>query len=240
MTTLNKVQKPKKSSPIWGVFTLILLILVILKFFVYQQVTVVGSSMEPNYDDGQLLMVNQINKKFQRGQVVAVYADKEVALEVENSDFISGYLTRFTARFFLKRIIGLPGESIEIVDDKVIIYSPDFPEGYILNEPYLTAAVRFGEKQRSFYFPKTLIPQDSYFVMGDNRSNSTDSRSSSLGPVPSYSIFGIETIRFWPIKTVSLFQLPEYSFSEIDSEVLDRKAEILSQQQQNQRLIILE
>jgi len=108
---------------VWGVFILFLLTILLVKFFVFQQVTVVGSSMVPNYRDGQLLLVNQLDKTFNRGQVVAVFADKEVAKSASESDIVGNYMTRFSAKFFLKRIVGLPGEEIEIIDSKVIIYN---------------------------------------------------------------------------------------------------------------------
>lgn len=175
--------------------------------------------MYPNYDNGQLLLVNQVNKKFSRGQVVAVYEKEDVAREAT-------YITRFTARFFLKRIVGLPGEEIEILGGDVVLYNQNYPNGVLLNEPYIPVSTKTSEDQRNYYYPRTRIPIDSYFVMGDNRSNSTDSRSDVLGPVKDYAMFGQETIRFWPVSDVEVFDLPEYSVSSIDSD-LESKRESL-------------
>lgn len=214
------IKKNRSGSSFYIILTLIAVVLLGLKFFVYQQVTVVGESMLPNYQDGQLLMVNQLDKNHQRGQVVAVYADENVA---KNAD----YFTRFSARFFLKRIIGLPGESVEIIDSSVIIYNKENPNGVVLNEPYITDEIKRTEKLRSYYYPKTEITKDHFFLLGDNRSNSTDSRSKSLGSVPEYSLFGIENFRFWPTSELAIFENPKYTFSPFDDSLKARKEEIL-------------
>lgn len=205
----------------WTIFWLLMLVLILIKFLVFQHVTVVGKSMIPNYDDGQLLLVNQINKNFQRGQVVAVYADREVARE-------ANYFTRFSARFFLKRVIGLPGEQIEIIGGTVIIYNQEHPNGAILVEEYIPEFIIQSENDRNFYFPKTQIPKDSYFVMGDNRSNSEDSRSPGLGPIKDYAMFGQETLRIWPLSDAEKFTIPNYYFTEITNEIEIKREELRS------------
>jgi len=219
--TNKKKPKNKSISKLYTFLTLIAVVLLVLKFFVYQQVTVVGESMLPNYRDGELLMVNQLDMKHERGQVVAVYADENVA---KNAD----YFTRFSARFFLKRIIGLPKESIEIIDSKIIIYNDQNPDGAVLNESYISDQTRNTEKLRNYYYPKTEIRENHFFLLGDNRSNSTDSRNSTLGTVPEYSLFGIENFRFWPTKDFALFEQPKYTYEPVSEELKSRKEDILS------------
>ena len=163
--------------------------------------------MEPNYYTGQGLIVNQIDKDFNRGQVVAVFKDREVAKT-------ANFFTKFQATIYLKRIIALPGESIEMINDKVIIYNETYPKGEILSEGYLGANVVAGLKSEKFYFPKTLIAQGTYFLMGDNRINSQDSRN--LGAFPKQSLFGQETLRFWPWPSAEIFKRPNYVFNDID------------------------
>ncbi|MEM1312655.1 MAG: signal peptidase I [Patescibacteria group bacterium] len=212
---------------IWSFFVslswLVLIGLFLLKLFVYQQVTVIGESMEPSYQTDQLLLVDQVNKNFKRGQVVAVYEDKEVAKTAD-------YWTRFKTRFFLKRVIGLPGEEIQMVGDKVIIYNEEFPEGKVLDEDYVSKEVKSQEEILRYYFPRTKIQDNDYFVMGDNRLNSLDSRE--RGTFPDYALFGQETLRFWPLRDATLFSLPEYSYSDIDEE-LKAKIEYLEITQNN-------
>jgi signal peptidase I len=204
------------SEIIWTVLSLVVLVILILKFVIFQQVSVVGSSMVPNYHDGDLLLVNQISKTFSRGQVVAVYADGKVAKD-------ANYFTRFSATFFLKRIIGLPGESIEIVGSTVIIYNNDFPQGKALVESYLPQSTINSEENRRYFYPKTKITDKKYFVMGDNRSNSTDSRSTLLGTVDQDALFGQEYVRFWPSSSFSLFDLPTYTYKDVDADLLKKE-----------------
>ena len=201
----------------WSILWFIALILLILKFAVFQQVTVVGKSMSPNYENGQLLLVNQLSKSLQRGQVAAVYEDEKIA---KNAD----YFTRFSARFFLKRIVGLPNEQIEIIGSKVIIYDAKNPEGQVLVENYIPNGTIQTEEDRDFYMPKTKIPDKHYFLMGDNRSNSRDSRE--LGTFIDFSIFGQETVRFWPANETTVFFLPEYKFQPVSQEIKDKKTRL--------------
>lgn len=213
----NLLQKQEpKSNIFWSIFWLVLIVMLLLKFFVYQQVTVVGASMEPNYFTGELLLVNQIDKNIERGQVVAVYEDKEVA---KNAD----YWTRFQTRFFLKRVIGLPGEEVEMVGDTVIIYNSNFPSGKVLVEDYISQDVKNKEKVSNYYFPRTKITEKNYFVLGDNRINSKDSRM--IGTFPDYSIFGQETLRFWPIEKLGIFSLHKYEYLDISSDLQARIAD---------------
>ena len=139
----------------WFVFWMLILALILLRIFVFQQVKVNGQSMDPNYHDGQMLLINRNDQEISRGQVVAVYARKDVAAK-------ANYFTPFdpTNVFLLKRVIGLPGESIEMIGSKVIIYNQDFPEGAILVEPYLSQKVIQEMEESNFYFPKVTIEPD--------------------------------------------------------------------------------
>jgi len=192
---------------LWGsfniVFWLSLITLFVLKVVVFQQVTVVGASMEPNYFTNETLLVNQIDRNLRRGQVVAAYENKAIAKDAD-------YFTRFRATFLLKRVIGLPGEEIELLGSKVIIYNSQFPDGAIFNEDYVGSEVKFNEDRTGYYYPRTKIPENEYFLMGDNRANSSDSRVAKYGPFPDYSIFGQESVRFWPLQRLDFFDLPNY------------------------------
>jgi signal peptidase I len=218
------IKKAKKSNKIplnaiiGIVIWIVLITLVILKLVVFQQVSVVGASMEKNYFNGETLLMNQVDRNFARGQVVAVYRDKEIA---KNAD----YFTRFQATFFLKRVIGLPNEEIEIVGDKVIIYSNQGNNGKVLNEPYIAESVK--NSMQGFYFQRTKIPDGNFFLMGDNRTNSLDSRN--LGPFPGYSIFGQETVKFWPMDRLEFFKLPQYNLIDIDTKLQAQKNQLEKQ-----------
>lgn len=202
----------------WAFLWVFIIILIVLRIFVFQQVNVVGHSMDPNYAEGQMLVINKIEKVLERGQVVAVYANKDRAL---NANYFTPYDS--TNTFFLKRVIGLPGESIEMYKSNVIIYNDQYPEGAILKEKYLSKEVISElETNTSFtYFPKIKVEFDSYYLMGDNRPHSLDSRN--RGTFPSYTVFGQEVLRYWPFEQGKMFYLPNYTFEPLNETL---KAEI--------------
>jgi signal peptidase I len=198
-------------SIFWAICWIVILVLLFLRIFIYQQVNVVGQSMEPNYKNNERLVVNRKNKKFFRGQVVAIYEDKILA---KNANYFTPYDPQ--TRFYLKRIIGLPGEEVEKIGGDIIIYSADYPEGKILVENYIDESVKRREQVLKDYYPRTKIGEGEYFVLGDNRTNSKDSRKTGL--YPNYSIFGQETFRYWPLSEFDWFELPSYAYRDITDE----------------------
>jgi signal peptidase I len=214
-----------------------ILAVLLLRIFVYQQVQVDGLSMFPNYDNKQYLLVNQLDKTFRRGQVVAVFANRDFAEKVAfEMNPIQAYLARFDctspasrtedgcrAKFYLKRIVGLPGEEIEIVGGNVVIYNTSYPEGTLITEDYLPQSTVLSENSRNFYYPRTKIPNDEYFVMGDNRSNSMDSRK--VGSFPYFSIFGQENFRILPIDSFHVFEIPTYEYRSVPNSLKLRAEE---------------
>lgn len=125
------------------------LIISILTFNCVTPVKMQGSSMLPNIKDGDRLLLNRSDGEIKRGDVVVHLYPKD------------------ETRFYIKRIIGLPNETIEIKAGKVFINNTELEENY-LDQTY-------NETQKNF--PARKIEADSYFVMGDNRDNSSDSRS---------------------------------------------------------------
>jgi signal peptidase I len=210
---------------VWSVIWLGLIILVILRVFVFQQVSVFGDSMQTNYHEGEQLLMNRQIKEVKRGQVVAVYEDREVARD-------ANFLTQWQAKFFLKRIIGLPGEQVEIVGSKVIIYNSQYPEGVILQENYIADTTKKNMDILGQYNPKTEV-SDEYFVLGDNRTRSKDSRI--VGTFADFQIFGTETLKFWPSTDARLFELPSYSLTPIDTATQTRLTEARTEYQNGLR-----
>lgn len=146
-----------------------------LRTFVIEPYRVEGASMETSLYDSERLFINRLVYRLrqpQRGEVAIV--------ELPNEDIT-----------IIKRVIGLPGETIEIRDGSVYI------EGQRLAEPYLTQATL------GIYGP-VEIPEDYYFVMGDNRGNSRDSRSLSIGFVHRSQIKGQAIFVFWPLPAMRL------------------------------------
>lgn len=157
-------------------------IFMMVYLFLFQPHKVDGRSMYPNFHDREYILTDKISyRRFdpQRGDVIVFHAPPPY----ENSDFI-------------KRIIGLPGETILLKDNQIFI------NGSKLNEIYLPANLITSEKsflREGIPYP---IPQDYYFVMGDNRSFSSDSRE--WGPVAKKSIVGKAWVRYWPVDRIGL------------------------------------
>jgi signal peptidase I len=104
--------------------------------------------------------------------------------------------------YFIKRVIGLPGEKIEIKDNSITIFSEGDGKGFALDEKYLP------ENLPSFGNAEFQVPADSYFVMGDNRSYSFDSRS--WGMLPKTDVVGLVQLRLWPPSSMKVFAAPSY------------------------------
>ncbi len=162
------------------VFPIFLVLLIIIRLFILEPFLVYGSSMEPNFETGDYLLVDELTYKFEkpkRGDVIVLRPPFE------------------PSRHFIKRIIGLPNETISVQGSQVTIKNAEHPEGFTLDEPY----IKFQSDKVSNY----TLGAHEYFVMGDNREFSSDSRS--WGPLPDNLITGKALIRILPLKEIGLF-----------------------------------
>ncbi len=173
----------KKGGFIWDLIKFLLISLAIVlpfRIFVAQPFIVSGKSMYPTFDDGQYLVVDELTYHFNHP---------------ERGDVIIFHFPNNTKEYFIKRIIGLPGETISIESGKVKIVNSEHPDGFFLTEPYapdkLTDAA-----------PVTL-DNTHYYVMGDNRGASYDSRS--WGTLSSNLIVGRAFVRLVPLGDVGIF-----------------------------------
>ena len=170
---------------IWEILKIVIIALVIvipIRYFLFQPFIVKGQSMEPNFEDSNYLIVDELSYRFrdpQRGEVVVFRYPRNVSQR------------------FIKRIIGLPGEKIEIEASVVMV------DGKILDESeYFPSGVQtLGNIQIS-------LDENEYFVLGDNRISSFDSRQ--WGTLPRKNIIGRVLIRAWPITTLTKIEVPSY------------------------------
>ena len=150
-----------------------LAIVIPFRLLVAEPFVVSGSSMLPNYHNNDYLIIDRITylrQQPQRGDVVVLKFPKD------------------TSQFFIKRIIGLPGEKIQIRQGHVVIYNSEHPEGKILEESYLPSQVEtLGRTE------PVQLGSAEYFVLGDNRQFSLDSRY--FGPIYDFQINGVEVFR---------------------------------------------
>lgn len=157
-----------------------------VRYFLFKPFYVKGASMEPNFFDKEYLIIDELSYRLrlpQRGEVV-VFKYPENPKE-----------------FFLKRIIGLPGERIKVAEGRITIYNKEHPEGTILTEPYLPQDLQtIGERI-------TTLSEDQYFVLGDNRPNSYDSRR--FGAVDKSLVVGRVFFRGWPFNRAEIIPEPK-------------------------------
>jgi signal peptidase I len=172
-------------------------IAILVKSFLVQAFYIPSESMVPTLEIGDRVFVNKLVYDFgdiERGDVI-VFENPHSA-QLQERGTVSAFLhwlgegigfAQPADEDFIKRVVALPGETIEIRDD--VVYIDDEP----LDEPYLTEAARSSNGD----FPAQIVPADSLFVMGDNRANSADSRF-GLGFVPFDKVIGRAFVVIWP------------------------------------------
>ncbi len=176
---------------IWETIKIVIIALLIVlpvRYFVFQPFIVRGQSMEPSFSNGDYLIIDQISYRFK---------------EPERGEVIVFRYPSSPAQRYIKRIIGLPGETVEIEEGQVIIYNNSLEQGRVLEESaYLfEPAYTAGEL-------RLILAENEYFVLGDNRDASADSRR--WGTVPEENIIGRALIRLWPFVAFARIEAPEY------------------------------
>lgn len=173
-----------------------LAIIIPIRTFILQPFYVKGASMEPTFHDNEYLIIDELSYRLHsplRGDVVVI---RNPAL----------------GEFLIKRLIGLPGERVIINDGTITIINAEHPGGVFLDErTYLSPSVAtFGNLD-------VTLSDEQYFVLGDNRSASLDSRS--FGPITRRDIIGRTAVRAWPINRASTFSTPELKYLPLDTEL---------------------
>lgn len=166
-------------------------IIIPIRYYLIQPFYVKGASMEPNFYDKEYLIIDEISYRFH---------------EPARGDIIVFRYPRNQEEYFIKRVIGLPGEKVQIKDGFVYIYNRADSEGVKLEETYLAAE----EKTYGLNEETVSLNHDQYYVLGDNRNSSKDSRS--FGPVDKKLITGRVLLRGWPFDRINIFSAPEYSY----------------------------
>ncbi|WNS44765.1 signal peptidase I [Paenibacillus sp. MMS20-IR301] len=183
-------RKPKNEVLEWIKAIAIALVLVILiRWLLFKPFIVDGPSMQPNFHTGERVIVNEILydiRKPQRGEVIVFHVPSE-------------------GRDFIKRVIGVAGDTVKVEGDVVSV------NGEPVNETYIQGAIDEAHNNNSLYnnknfpnedFTDGTVPEGHVFVMGDNRSDSTDSRM--IGYVPLGDIVGRADLIFWPVKDITV------------------------------------
>ncbi len=179
-----------------SIIILSLIIVVPVRVFIAQPFMVSGDSMDNTFHDGNYLIVDELSYRFHapaRGDVI-IFKVPPKGLELQH------YAADKTV-FYIKRIIGLPKETVQIDGDAVTIYNAAHPNGFTLSEPY-THIDPNGSPLFAKIQEKITLGDNEYFVMGDNRHNSSDSRL--WGTLPASDIRGRALVRLFPFTQIAV------------------------------------
>ena len=160
-------------------YIVIVVVVVLFRTFIATPVRVSGESMDSTLKNGDILVLNKLNHKYKRFDVVVI--NKKV----------NGIKTKL-----IKRVIGLPGESIQYKNNILFINGKEVEDVSISRTGNFTLQDLYNLEE---------IPSDTYFVMGDNRGNSSDSRDYRVGLIKKSEIIGTTTIRLFPFTKLGKF-----------------------------------
>ena len=150
------------------------LIAIVVILFLYQPVKVEGTSMMPSLQNDERIFINKFVYRFGIS-------------DIGRGDTVVFLYPGDLSKSYIKRVIGIPGDTIEIDDGKVVVNGKPLPEPYVAPD-----------NRDSIPYPLKTIPPDQYFVLGDHRSSSNDSRS--WGWVPRQNIYGKAVFVYWPLE----------------------------------------
>ncbi len=171
----TKKRNKKQEALGWLIsISIAIVVALLVRAFLFEIILVDGDSMYPTLNHGERLAVEKVTRYGglpDRGDIIIVeYPDPHVGT-------------------YVKRVIGLPGDTIEVSDSVLYINGEAYPENYINPEEYID-------------FPQTIVPEGHVFVMGDNRGHSLDSRALNVGAIPHDAIIGHAMFVIWPLDNI--------------------------------------
>ena len=173
----------------------VLITVFIIRFFIAQPFIVSGASMAPNFASNDYLIVDELSYRFHpphRGDVIIFHPPID------------------PSAYYIKRVIGIPGDHIEIKNGVVTITDTQYPKGIVLSEPYITRDTLTEDVVKD-------VPAGEYFAMGDNRPESYDSRA--WGLLPAQNITGRALLRLFPLSEINILPA-EHTLTSTDGTTL--------------------
>ena len=164
-----------------------LAIIIPVRYFLVQPFYVKGASMEPNFFDHEYLIIDEISYRLR---------------EPVRGDIMIFRYPADPKQFFIKRLIGLPGETVEIIEGQIKIYNSENPNGFVLSED------KYLEQPFTATARTVTLKDNEYYVLGDNRVASLDSRY--FGPITGDMVIGRVWVRGWPLDRWKVFEAPDY------------------------------
>jgi len=181
----GEAEAPRHRSSLWGAISWFrdlvfsVLIAVVLIVFIYQPVKVEGTSMMPALTDQERIFINKFTYRFGLG-------------DVQRGDTVVFWYPQDVSKSYIKRVIGVPGDRIRIDAGQVYVNGGALAEAYVPPDEKDYSSWRDGQEQQ--------VPQGKYFVLGDHRNQSSDSRM--WGYVPRENIYGKAVFVYWPLKSM--------------------------------------
>jgi len=178
----NTLPKKEEKESVWELvrFAVIAILIVIpIRIFIAQPFVVSGSSMFPTFHDGEYLIVDELSYRIGKP---------------ERDDVVIFRYPKDPKKFYIKRIIGLPNETVNVNGSTVTITNTEHPDGFVLEQPFVDNV--------SSNITHFELQADEYFVMGDNRSASSDSRY--WGAVPRKLLIGKAFLRLLPVTKLDI------------------------------------
>jgi len=207
---LPEEKKEKSENFFWELTKTVIivgLLVFFFRFFIVQPYYIIGSSMEPDYHNGEYLFIDEVSYRLStphRGDVVVFKHPDETCISfVEKSPILKTFL-QGPCKNYIKRVIGLPGETVKIQDGKVIIINNDNPNGFGLNETYVEPGLQTLGNQT------VTVGKNEYFVLGDNRKPNASSDSREWGLLNKDYIVGKAWLKVLPISDLGFFKSPNY------------------------------
>jgi signal peptidase I len=165
----------------------VLAVLVMVYLFIMSPQEINGASMEPNFHNGEFILTNKVMYKFRnpiRGDIVIFKSPTNKEVD------------------YIKRIIGLPGDTVLLKSNSLYV------NGQKVNEPYLAPGVTIFGGSYLAEGQTITVPPGQYFVCGDNRPHSSDSRE--FGPIAKEDFIGVVILRYWPFSQFGIITRPVY------------------------------
>jgi len=214
---MNEEKKPDKNESLAGAGAVtweiiktiagVAVFVIFFRFFIIQPFYILGSSMLPDFKENEYLFIDEASYHLRspdRGEVVVFRHPDTACTAFVKSNPITKVIAQGPCKSYIKRIIGLPGETVTIKDGKVSIVNDANPNGLTLNESYIQNGIKTLGNQ------SVVLGKDEYFVLGDNREPNASSDSREWGPLTKDYIIGRAWLRLLPVENIGFINKAKY------------------------------